>query len=99
MLTQFIEWAHRIKSGNVPRNFTSTVAVSDLSENCSARFDIDTPVALGRVTFWETGAYHAQTIDLVTEKTIYEHRGRAQNGDTIPLCFTEFLKSLEVKSD
>lgn len=97
MLTQFIEWAHRIKSTNVPGNFTSTVAVSNLSENCSACFDIDTPVALGRVIFWETGAYHAQSIDLVTERTIYEHHGTAQNSETIPLCFIEFLKSLGVE--
>ncbi len=68
-----------------------------MSDNCSARFDIDTPFALGRVTFWETGAYHAQSIDLVTERTIYEHHGTAQDSETIPLCFIELLKSLGVE--
>jgi hypothetical protein len=99
VLTGFIEWAHRIRSCETAGKFQSAIAVSEISANCSARLDITTPVASGRITYWETGDYFAESIEIITEEEIYSKHGILRESETLSRCFKDFLNSLGISPD
>lgn len=86
MLQQFIAWAQAIPNAQV------TMAVP--SDNRSARVDVDLPRAMGRVTCWETGDYHAEVLDIETCGTIYSDNGTLDSATPMQQKFVPFLKAM-----
>ena len=83
MLSIFIEWAKQIAEAIHTENVKTLLTEGDKTDNPSARLDIDTPMAVARITCWESSNYYAEILDLATEKTVFSNHGNLQNGDML----------------
>ena len=88
MLSEFISWAK-----SVPNAKVTTAAPSD---NVSVRIDVDSPSALGRVTCWETGEYHAEVLDAESGRPIYFHNGMLNSADQMQIQFLPFIQTMRL---
>lgn len=86
MLQQFLVWAKSVPGAKV------TVAAP--SDNPSARVDVDSPNACGRVTCWETGDYHAEVLDAESGRTIYSHGGMLNSANPIHVQLLPFTRAM-----
>ena len=86
VLQQFFVWAKSIPSAQV------TAAVP--SDNPSARVDVDSPNACGRVTCWETGDYHAEVLDAASGLTISSHSGMLNSANPIHVQILPFTRAM-----
>ena len=86
MLQQFLAWAK-----SVPNAQVTTAAPSN---NLSARIDLDSPSAIGRVTCWETGDYHAEVLDAESGRTIYSHNGTLNSANQLQMQFLPFMQAM-----
>ena len=58
----------------------------------SARLDLDTPMALARITCWESDDYNnAEVIDRETEQMIFSIHGRLCEGQAVSEPFSAFF--------
>ena len=98
MLDRFIDWAHAIQAAQTGthENVEVQLTESDPSDNRSARLDVDTPTALGRITCWESGDYDAEAIDLQTERSLYTDRGTLREGEEMSKKFSSFFEALGI---
>lgn len=85
-LRQFLVWAKSIPSAQV------TAAVP--SDRPSARVDVDSPNACGRVTCWETDDYHAEVLDAESGRTIYSHSGMLNFANPIHVQLLPFTRAM-----
>ena len=65
-----------------------------MSDNPSARLDIDMPTTVARITCWQSGDYDAEVIDLETERTLYSTHGILQEGQFLSEQFAPFFEVL-----
>lgn len=86
VLLQFLVWANSIPSAQV------TAAVP--SDHPSARVDVDSPNACGRVTCWEAGDYHAEVLDAESGRAIYSHSGMLNSANTIHVQLLPFMRAM-----
>lgn len=86
MLQQFLAWAKSIPNAQV-----TTAAPS---ANLSARIDVDSPSASGRVTCWETGDYHAEVLDAESGRPIYVHNGTLNSANQMHVQFLPFMQAM-----
>ena len=86
MLQQFLAWAKSIPNAQV------TAAVP--SDILSARVDVDSPSAYGRVTCWETGDYHAEVLDVESGCQIYSHDGMLNSASPIHVQLIPFMRAM-----
>jgi hypothetical protein len=96
VLEKFVAWT-KIIADNLPPSMRGIVSVGTQSDNQSARIDIETPLAIGRITFWKSGDYITEIIDIAKEKIIYSHQGCIDREDAFSetfLPFFSFLKSM-----
>jgi len=98
MLDKFIEWAHAVQSAQTKahEDVEARLTESDPSDNRSARLDVDTPTAVGRITCWESGDYDAEAIDLQTECSLYTDRGTLREGEEMSKKFSPFFEALGI---
>lgn len=98
MLNRFIGWAHAVEAAQakVHEDIEARLTESDPSDNRSARLDVDTPTAVGRITCWESGDYDAEAIDLQTERALYTDRGILREGEEISKTFSPFFEALGI---
>ena len=96
MLEEFTTWV-KIAADKLPASMRGIVSVGARSDNQSARLDVETPLAIGRITFWESGDYVSEIIDIAKEETIYSQHGHIDREDAFVeafLPFFSFLKSM-----
>jgi hypothetical protein len=86
VLQQFLVWAKSIPNAHV-----TTAAPSD---NVSARIDVDSPSASGRVTCWETGDYHAEVLDAESGRPIYLHNGTLNSANQMQVQLLPFMQAM-----
>lgn len=72
MIEEFLIWATEKKAVLEKSGMLSTISTSLLSNNLSARIDIDTSVAAARITVWESGDFHLEIIDFHSSENIYQ---------------------------
>lgn len=96
MLNSFVGWARQIEGGQVAKSVEARVTESQMSDNPSARLDIDTPTTVARITCWQSGDYEAEVIDLETERTLYSTHGTLYEGQILSEQFAPFFKTLGV---
>jgi hypothetical protein len=93
MLSLFIDWAKRAVAKSQELGWQAWVTENEKTGNTSVRLDVDTPTAVARVTFWESGDFHAEVLDLATEKTVYAYFGKS-NEEDIEKQLTPFIDFL-----
>lgn len=96
MLNYFIEWANSVTVGQFAEAMEARITLGEASNNRSARLDIDTPKAIARITYWESGDYDAEIIDLESEGQLYARRGMHQAGEPLSQQFRAFFEVLGV---
>ena len=75
MLNKFIEWANKFAAESSGRCFVAQITESEMSNNPSARLDIDTPTKVARITFWESGDYFAEILNNKTGQSMFLSHG------------------------
>ena len=75
MLNKFIEWANKFAAESSERGVVAKITESEMSDNPSARLDIDTPTKVARITFWESGDYFAEILNNKTGQSMFLSRG------------------------
>ncbi|WFU66680.1 immunity protein TriTu family protein [Bradyrhizobium brasilense] len=96
MLNNFIDWAQQIADRPLGNGVKARVTESEVSDNPSARLDIDAPTTVARITCWGNGDYNTEVIDLETEQTLFSNHGTLQEGKPFSEQFAAFFKSLGV---
>jgi hypothetical protein len=96
MLNNFIVWARQVADMRLGKDVDAQVAESEMSDNPSARLDIDTPTAVARITCWESGDYVAEVVDLETERTLFSAHGNLREEEAFSDQFVDFFKSLGI---
>ena len=96
MLNLFVGWARQVEVSQIGKIAEAHLTESMMSDNPSARLDIDTPTAVARVTCWDSGNYDAEVIDLETERTLYSSNGTLQSGQNLSVQFTAFFEALGI---
>src|SRR5688500_2682741 len=91
MLDFFIDWAKSVVDGQASGGMEASIALSEVSNNRSARLDLDTPAAVARITCWQDGSYDAEITALASEKQIYAHRGTVQTEKPLSQQFDHFF--------
>lgn len=86
MLQLFLAWAQSIPNAQV--------TVAEPSTTPSARVDLDSPEAVGRVTCWEAGDFHAEVLDAVSGETIYSHHGHLESSALPVEEFLPFMQAM-----
>ncbi|WP_137940523.1 hypothetical protein [Chitinivorax sp. B] len=99
MLNKFIDWATQIASKPIGNDVVAQVTESEMSDNPSARLDIDTPTTVARITCWKSGDYDAEVIHIETERTLFSSHGNLQQGLEFSDQFADFFKSLGITTD
>ena len=94
MLDTFIDWAKSVVDSQASGEMRASITVSEVSDNRSARLDLDTPTAVARITYWEDGNYDAEIIALASEKQIYARRGTVQTEEPLSQQFNHFFDIL-----
>ncbi|TBR40597.1 hypothetical protein EYV96_10710 [Dyella terrae] len=64
------------------------------SSNPSAYVDIDAPNVVARITFWNSGDYHAEVLSKGTGDNIYASLGHFESNVSLDDEFAEFFESL-----
>ena len=96
MLSAFVSWARDLEVAASRQGRQVTVTVGAATSNSSARLDVDTPGAVGRVTFWESGDYHAEILDYDSGELLYSKHAVAVAGEPLSECFRPFLEKLGI---
>ncbi|MDT4329986.1 immunity protein TriTu family protein [Methylomonas sp. MED-D] len=96
MLDTFIGWAKQITDKALGNDVEARVTESEMSHNPSARLDIDTPTMVARITYWESGDFDAEIIELETERTIFSSHGSLHEGRAFSEQFADFFESLSI---
>jgi hypothetical protein len=96
MLSTFVGWARQLASRSLGIGIEVRVTKSDISDNPSARVDIDTPTTVARITCWESSDYDAEVIDIDTEQTIFSVHGRMQRKGALSKQFVAFFKAIGI---
>jgi hypothetical protein len=96
VLNSFVKWARQVSNG-ADLNVDTKVTEGGPSDNLSARLDVDTPSAVGRITFWESGDYDAEVIDIQSELTSFSMHGHLQEGCSFWEEFSSFLSVLGLR--
>lgn len=98
MLNRFIGWAHSVEAAQTKlhEDIEMQLTESDPSDNRSARLEVDTPTAVGRITCWESGDYDAEALDLQTERSLYADHGILREGEEMSKKFSPFFEALGI---
>lgn len=96
MLNEFIDWTRSIAAGLATEAMDAYVTVNEISNNPSARLDLDTSTSVARITCWESGDYDAEVIDLESEQQIYAHRGTLKVGESLLYQFRDFFEVQDI---
>jgi len=67
-LDNFIAWALEFSTSKMGECLRAQITISSPAANPSARLDVCSSTALGRITCWDDGSYHAEILGLNTEK-------------------------------
>lgn len=96
MLQYFIIWAK--EKLNVVQAYGSFAAItmSEPNSNPSARLDIETDMAIARITFWDSGDMSAEVLDVESEQTIYYLNGNVSNFNEMDVTFRPFFNALNL---
>ena len=70
-LKVFNKWAQYYTQALQTDGVSIEITKSPLSDNPSTRLDIEMPSSIGRITFWSSGDFNEEVIDVETEKTIF----------------------------
>ena len=96
MLNTFIDWARQVADKPLGKGVEARVTESQVSDNPSARLDVDTPTTVARITCWESGDYDAEVIDMETEQTLFSSHGHLRGGNSFSEQFASFFKFLGI---
>lgn len=94
-LNIFMAWASAFAQSNEGKCLGATVTSSELSENPSARIDVCSAYALGRITSWSDGSYYAEALDVKTEEQIFEKLGTTEGKDSLSEVFAPFFDAMQ----
>lgn len=96
MQNVFVFWARQLASQSLGMGIEARVTESNMSDNPSARLDIDTPTSVARITCWESGDYDAEVIDVETEQLVHLAHGHIAGGQEFSELFAAFFKALNI---
>lgn len=94
MLSEFLSWAKLLSAAAHQEGVRVTVTIGETSSNPSARMDIDTADKIGRITFWESGDFHAEIIAYDSGELLYSNHGVAMPEESLTERFQPFLREL-----
>lgn len=96
MLSEFVDWANQLGAVSRHKGVGVTVTIGEVSSNPSARLDIDAAGRIGRVTFWESGQYHAEVLAVDSGEMLYSKHGVTVLGEPLTECFQPFLQQFGI---
>ncbi|GAA4347543.1 hypothetical protein GCM10023165_32490 [Variovorax defluvii] len=96
MLDTFITWAQRVQSHTAGPSLKIQLTGNEEPENPSARLDFDSPFAIARITFWNSGDYDAEVSARETGRTIYSGFGLIDEGRDLSHLFAPVFRALRV---
>lgn len=95
MLDVFTSWARQIAGSSGHGISAAWVTESDVSDNRSARLDVDALHAVARITCWESGEFDAEVVGLVSEETLYATHGTVRLDVPLSEQFRPFLRAVD----
>lgn len=93
MLNIFLSWAKEAM-GNLPSEVYAEWIVGRETADSSARLDVDTPSAIGRITCWETGAFYAEALDRKSGQDLFGEHGEFDSLNSLAMQMQPFLTVL-----
>lgn len=99
MLNAFCKWAKAAIATLADIGVEAELTVGNASSNQSARLDVQTPSAVARITFWESGDGHLEAIDLESERLLYSRHVKLKHASLFDSEFKEFFSRLNVPSE
>jgi hypothetical protein len=96
MLDKFINWARQVSVTALEKSIEIQITESVWSDNPSARLDIDTPMTVARITFWESGDYDTVVIRLETGENLFSSHGNLESELEFSKRFMDFFKSIGI---
>jgi len=91
MLSEFVNWANQLGTAFEQDAARIKVTLGEVGSNTSARLDIDTADKIGRITFWESGDFHAEILAYDSGELLYSSHGGAMDAGSLTQCFDRFF--------
>jgi hypothetical protein len=96
MMNEFVSWANSVASlGEDKKALSLKITASPVSDNPSARLDVETSDAIARITCWDSGDYYAEIISISSEKYLYQLNGNLTADKSISDEFQDFFEHLK----
>ena len=95
MLSKFLIWARQKKDFFKNKNWIIKIIENEITENPSARLDIDTSTLISRITFWESGNAFSEIISIETEEMLYCQHIETTQDQSFDEYFSSFFEILE----
>ncbi|WP_418127054.1 hypothetical protein [Variovorax sp. KK3] len=96
MLNAFLGWAKRVQSNCAGKSVRARISKREQAGNPSARIDLETPLALARITFWQSRDFVAEIVTRDTAETLYLKCGQLDQGQDPAAPFAPFIQALGV---
>jgi hypothetical protein len=96
MLSSFLEWASRYLQVPLRAGLRIEITEGQTTDNSGARLDIETNKYVARITFWESGAYVAEALDVETEATVFFLEGLCSEIKSLDQLFLPLFELIEV---
>lgn len=96
MLDELIIWLKKYVDLSSSEIISLQIKKSETSSNSSIRIDIDTNKEVARLTFWESGDYAAEIIELESDEVIFINHGNVQGASDFSSKFSDFFSILGV---
>jgi len=95
MLNQFIAWARKV-SKTPPRNVSVELTIGQAADNASARLDFESAAAFGRITFWDSGYFHAEAVAAGSDQDLFSLHGQFTTIGSFAAQLSEFLGMFDI---
>src|SRR5471032_3357862 len=93
MLQTFCAWAKDTIAA-LPPEIHAQLTLGVTSPNPAAILGFHTPVALGRITFWDSGDYVAEILAQESGRDLFEQIGACRSADALTARLRQFLSKL-----
>jgi len=93
MLQTFCAWAKDTIAA-LPPEIHAQLTLGVTSPNPAAILDFDTPVALGRITCWDSGDYVAEILDQQSGRDLFDQKGACRSAEALTARLRPFLRKL-----
>jgi hypothetical protein len=94
MLIDFLKWANLFCENLPPQVFKAFVVVAEISPNPSAYLEFETKRMMGRITFWNSGDYCFDAIDINDGSQIFLKNDVISEKNFNSINFTDFFQKI-----